>query len=324
MLLDYYKTLEEKKKIFESKNIDSVGELITFINEQNKNSETTIFRGMSEAKYKLYNSGQRYFIQNDLNLMFSDLSEFIIEEIEEIKNYQNGLLFNYYTSFYKNPNDFLLLSLLQHYNGYTPLLDWTYNFNVALYFAMPKDDIEHETDINDYISIYQIDLSNCNELNKYYEEIEEARKKIDKEKKAHPDRSTEDVDNELTNEEYKFLKDFKQLYIKGFRNQQIVNPQNNLFNLNMIAQEGCFIMNNSRNPLEYFFDPETKEGKPINLPKIKCWNIKKSLIISIRTHLTSLNPAITKEYLFPTKENIAKKICENVIFNKINNISEKK
>ena len=188
---------------------------------------------------------------------------------------------------------------------------------------MPKDDKEHKTDINDYISIYQIDLSQC-ELADYEKIVKDANEKINEEKKAHPDWSTEDIEKELINREYNFLKEFRQLYLKGFRTQQKINPQNNLFNLNMIAQEGCFIMNNSMNPLEYFFDPETKEGKSINSPKIKCWNIKKSLINFIRTYLTSLNPPITKEYLFPTEEKIAKKISDNVIFNKINNILEKK
>ena len=119
-----------------------------------------IFRGVNEAKYKLYNSAQRYWITHELkDFNAENYVYFVCNLIHNAKNYLNGILDKYFKSFGYYPNDFSILSFLQHYKAPTPLLDWTKILNYALFFSL--DNLEHfqRNDINNYVSIYALDTS---------------------------------------------------------------------------------------------------------------------------------------------------------------------
>ena len=68
MRLKEYKDFESKEKWFESRHtIDSLERLDLFLDSlDNLNIQPNIFRGISSAKYKLFNSAQRIWITQEL------------------------------------------------------------------------------------------------------------------------------------------------------------------------------------------------------------------------------------------------------------------
>ena len=58
-------------------------------------------------------------------------------------------------------NDISVLGYLQHHNCPTPLLDWTYSFEIALFFGIDElDKNQSVKEIEDYFSLYYIKEEN--------------------------------------------------------------------------------------------------------------------------------------------------------------------
>ncbi len=55
--------------------------------------------------------------------------------LKEARSWNKGVLDTFYENLGTKLNDFALFSLMQHYNLPTPLLAFTTDFNIALYFA---------------------------------------------------------------------------------------------------------------------------------------------------------------------------------------------
>jgi hypothetical protein len=325
MLLQEYKTFEEKDEKFFSEQIVNKEQLEEFFMhiKAMKDDPNKVFRGQNEAKYKLYSSAQRVWIGEELNgLSYAhDYKKFIMYQIEKVKTFQGNILEKFYNSFGKVTHDFSYLSFLQHYGAPTPLLDWTQNCDCALFFA--TDNVRHNPseDIDNYFSIYHIDFSNS--------EIPAFPKLV---KNAVADAYT----ISLINPEYKlsireFLSNIKLLeysrfeglspfYLPSYSEDGIIIeiPQGdevlklvyNEHNLNIISQEGLFIFNNDeQKPLEDFFlGVDTMEGVSSDYrnSKIFCWNIHKNLKEYIVKYLNSVEPfPINRKYLFPQEEVIA-------------------
>lgn len=83
----------------------------------------------------------------------------------------------------------------------------------------------------------------------------------------------------------------------------------NQHNLNIINQKGLFVFNSDpTHPLEDFFSGGngTEFQSTFHLPKIKCWNIHKSLNEYIIRYLNEKNPIpIDKDFMYPQEEFIA-------------------
>jgi len=94
------------------------------------------FRGCGEAKYKLYSSSQRFWIEKELDKCF-DYNSFVLKLIENSKEWNNKTISKFF-----NPrgidfsNSIAYLSYMQHFNVPTPLLDFTENPCVGLFFAV--------------------------------------------------------------------------------------------------------------------------------------------------------------------------------------------
>lgn len=60
-------------------------------------------------------------------------------------------------------NDWLILSFLQHHGAGTPLLDFTKQFNTALFFAFDKINLSGQGDLDHFVSVYYykaVDVAN--------------------------------------------------------------------------------------------------------------------------------------------------------------------
>ncbi|WP_157206818.1 FRG domain-containing protein [Mariniflexile maritimum] len=318
--VEIYNSIEQKSNYFEHINVDSkehLNELLAaYKKEQSKYG--LVFRGMTEAKYKLYNSAQRHWLNLELQKLGHSFIDFISLEINNAKNWQNRLLEKFFNAFGQPAFDISVLSFLQHYGAPTPLLDWTYNFENALFFA--TDGLKYsnsDNSIDNYCSIYIIDTK-WRDLINYLEYIQSSLSQIDDILENSPKVNADQVLNDLENFNYNNLAQIQLAQIPGYKrngfafslkNRPSFNLVWNQQNLNIINQKGLFIFNGSEDkPLEYFFQGQNQRVKdsPYYLPKITCLNIHKSLYEYITLKLTKGKRfPINAEYIYPQEESIA-------------------
>jgi hypothetical protein len=256
--LSFYGSVEEKSPHFnqgEAANftIDTASQFIQWYDQMKalQNVEgpfANFFRGVTDARYKLYNSAQRFWIRNNLReveslalpLSYIEMIQNMVDKAKTVKLLQQ--VFEYY-DLKSEQQDFPLLSILQHYNAPTPLMDWTYDLDVALYFSidgMAKSDKAGV--IEDYVSIYRIN------------------------KRIHspfmPDNlnfisgnifpSLKNLAAWVTDKRVYYISDFE---IQGAldKSNRLIKPLTTYYNLNILAQKGIFIFNPNENlPLEDF------------------------------------------------------------------------
>lgn len=332
MEIKEYKSLKEKESYFECVKIDKIADLDALVEEYvnlktytSKNiDKSLIFRGLNEAKFKLYNSGQRRWIGEELDKFGKTYLNFIELEIEKAKSFQNNLLVKFYSALGHKAYDFSILSFLQHYGAPTPLLDFTYSFDCAAFFATDQLLYKPSTDIENYFSIYMIDTSNVkNELASFFQLIQSSLENIDT---IIENTKIENVNYEKILDQFRIL-DFKTFYdlklfhIPGFnidnKKFKLKNYPNfeliiNQHNLNIINQEGLFVFNSDPlTPLENLFTGKQKENQTFILPKIKCWNIHKRFKDYFIRYLTEgtdkkRNFPINRAFIYPQEEEIAK------------------
>jgi len=220
-------------------------------------------------------------------------------------------------------NDLLLLSFLQHYGAPSPLLDFTTDPKVALFFALEhmQGTSSRSQGIENYFSIYIILMDKVKSLDVMI------KKRIDKavsrktEKEKLP-KKTLIVATKEARERYLHWLDW-------FRNSKtsssglckktilfLTNPLNierpsivlpNLYwsNPNIIAQKGCFLLNtHEKQPLEERL-LEEKEKRILKNAALFCFDIHKSLAPYIREKYLK-SEVITKETIYPDFNAIAK------------------
>lgn len=294
MEITNYKSLDEKRAVFSNryKVINTLSDFITWYDVIiNEKKQKKMFRGQHEAKFKNYTSAQRRYKSNDLATSGVSLKTLIQTQIDKLAGlkpkYKGGvhknLLRRYYDSLGVIPNDLLFLSFAQHYHGISPLLDFTRNLNVALYFMTADADFPSGggNDIDNYVSVYYLPVDD------YKQEFTE--KKIPREEIIDIfsfDKMSESSpmiipDKKITiNEE------------KGFAFKSFIS----FSNLNIILQEGGFVF--------YFNKDKGKELQPLE-QELYCVDIHKSLIPYIKDNILKKNN-ISKVTLFPEEEKIVK------------------
>ena len=279
MKLETYKTLKEKQQIFGSKRYSKIDTVAQFKKwYDNFTTENKFFRGVNEAKFKIYTSAQRYYITHDLKKSGKKVEDVIEEELKQIKKVNGNLLKKYYELLDVQENDLLYLSFLQHYSGISPLLDFTANINKALYFMQDKLSFENKggEDIDNYASLYWFDLESG--VSGFYVE-----------KKA--------INNKMSFNVMKKASDSIVIHQQGY---SLLGKKIELANLNFVAQEGRFIFHcNGVKPLE---------------KDISYVDIHKSIAPYIKKFLEEVH-SISKESIYPQEENIAQLALQKALEN---------
>ena len=279
MKLETYASLNEKKIIFESNGyikIDTKSEYEKWYDHFSKKKK--FFRGVNEAKYKIYTSAQRKYITNDLRLSGKTVEDVIDDELSQVKSFNNNLLKNYFNLLNVVDFDPLYLSFLQHYSGISPLIDFTVNIDKALYFmqdgcCFAKAGSE---DIDNYTSLYYM-----------LDEIEPRKAK------------TYEVREIRQMTSFSRMRKETEPIIFGSQKYNYGKTRLCLANLNLIAQEGRFVFYcNDIKPLE---------------ENIYCVDIHKSLAPYIKKKLDE--NGITKDSIYPQEETIAKKALQGALEN---------
>lgn len=255
-----------------------------------------VFRGVKEAKYKLYTSAQRYLYSHDLFSTYN-MKSFMRKEIEALKT--NKPLMDYWRRIGLTVSDLLCLCYLQHYEAATPLLDFTKDRNVGLFFMQDNMDyppIGSNDKIDNYCSLYyQTMRQDLDIMNIFVHGAENAAKMVEEYQKQYKI----SVDTEET------AKELEKLNIDSFYDSESVlwldntsskfdikslniNISTVITNLNLEAQKGCFVINLS-------------SKKPYEDKHLKCCDIHKSLVPFIRDHIK-----LTHDDIYPLDRNIAK------------------
>ena len=123
--------------------IDSLEDIFSFLDEMRKTTTKFIYRGQGNANWKLRTSLERnlnilreHILKNDEDSMWRAFIE--VNGIEQSVLYDFKRMAHHFISQDIPDDEDIIewLSLIQHYHGQTRLLDFTYSFFVALYFAI--------------------------------------------------------------------------------------------------------------------------------------------------------------------------------------------
>lgn len=261
-----------------------------------------MFRGLGEAKYKLYNSSQRFWITNELEQWWR--SKRYLEFVQVfVDNARDKLLFQKVFEYYKlapNQRDFPLLSILQHYGAPTPLMDWSYSLDVTLFFATENAYPScSSSEIDHYFSIFHID-KNKQKHNEFINLLDWSQGSFPKISSFY---KWEEHRNSIF-----YISDFedKPIPSKSFIDER---PITTFYNQNIIPQEGLFIFNPfSTKPLEECFNVDFWMAESnLLLSPFSCVNIKKDLGEYIRRKIKM--KGIDTKYIYPE----LKKYCGDLI-----------
>lgn len=326
-ILEYPNTFQ-KKAFFQICIIDTEEDFLRQINNLHSLNSNCLFRGVSESKYMMYNSFQRYWNKNRLfekGLQYDDTIVKIVKEARNDKTFKK-----YFDTIGEKISDISVLSFLQHYGNNTPLIDWSYNFDVALFFATnyQSDYIKSQEAIENYFSVYFIEENNLSAFNykldvagimeNQFQDFlrqdgwdDEKFKSIDK-KHSIKNYIKKRGYNVILNEFGNLQNLFKLPSVCFFGDKEVLDvaSQNLINNFNIINQEGGFLWNfHSYAPIEFIIKkihrPHVNSLCPTN---IKSLEINKKLIPIAKKYLEE--KGIHEEYVFPNPKSIINRIVK--------------
>lgn len=274
--------------------------------ESKKDATALIYRGVTEAKYKMFTSAQRLWIINEMQQWAGMGYLAFISKLIDKANARPVIreVFKLY-GYDREEREFPILSLLQHYGAPTPLLDWSYDINVAFYCSV--EGVESRTgngdSIGSYFSLYKLNKRKYpNELlniiditgGKIYPSIADFS-------------SFGDKDGEPNSNGVFYVSDFEKPGESRFggRGEKVLRIRNHkpftsVYNQNIIPQKGMFIFNPfSTKPLEKIFNvPDLAEGSNLRLGPFECFNIHKDLAEYLRRRLAKRRD-VDRSFIYP-------------------------
>src|SRR5438309_1237745 len=109
-----YDSIENKERSFSSYEIIKTVDDFNLRWQKYKDNSDSIYRGLSNWQYKLYNSAQRFWIKNEIVNHNIGYHSMIIRILSNAKNANDSVIQNYFKTFGLQQNDLATLSLLQH------------------------------------------------------------------------------------------------------------------------------------------------------------------------------------------------------------------
>lgn len=321
--LQSYSNFNEKKTEFGSyQKIDDKNVLLNFLNLLSKGDY--IYRGINNASFKIYSSAQRHWLLKDSyyrNIGGKDFNDFINNAINIAKS--DKVFINFFLNKNIPINDFLILSVLQHYINISPLLDFTLDINSALYFAIDNyTNPKNNSGLEDYISIYYIDnkldwmKASIQAINiSGVKQIEDLLSGLSKNDRYRI--SCDEVLKDTRNLTYDKYRDLGFIVVNGPDNGiSLINSsilgfqcEYNITNPRIIQQKGKFILNPSDDiPLVEKINSYTGFQRIVN-----CVDIHKNLINEIEAHYLKPN-LVCKDSIYPPSKD--SKIIETIIRSK--------
>jgi FRG domain len=343
MLLPSYKDFAEKNAFFKPSQHypeNKIKDITTFDRWYNDFSRpykhatekfNFFFRGMEDARYQLFNAAQREWLTHSVaewgnSSNYLAFIKNLIQEAKEQKIFEKVL--EYHQIDYNKEADFPILSILQHYGAPTPLMDWSYNLDVALYFATEKVNTAAASEnIDGYFSIYVIKKSSqpggLRNIFDYsggqFPSLE-----IFKKEKFAPGASSNFVcyisDFEMNPQQAPTMHSI----IPSQQTPRKQRPVTTYYNQNIIPQEGFFIFNPYPDkPLEACFSEtsrmtasESYGSSKKKLAPFLCYNIRKDLAEYIRRKIKF--KGIDNGYIYPDLKNFVKMAKDNALNSIIN------
>jgi hypothetical protein len=152
-----YGSFVQKSLFFDQTEITTKGQIDELIVKY-KDSKTHLFRGQSEAKWRLYSTLQRWWIWDKMEKsdkkFLEVLKNMILAGGNDYKKEINEILKKIDVD---TINDVSILGFLQHHGCPTPLLDWTYDFKTSLFFSIDGINTKQSPkEIDNYLSVYFI------------------------------------------------------------------------------------------------------------------------------------------------------------------------
>lgn len=267
-IIPTYKDYFEKERYFTVIYIDSKKDFDKYF-EDFQNKENSVWRGLNESKYKLYTSLQRFWIEND----FKDDIDEVIKYIEHCNKFSLKWNNNFLEKYFENNNIgnlqlFACLSFLRHHGNPSPLMDWSRNPNVALYFASrysiiepSNSKIENRFTLYEFTSEHPYFKMNYKELAKGFwtNKEKELRLEYKKTKEEDPDFISNFIKNIIGSQDF-FFAEVKRKNGTMFKIEDKENDENKFYvnnNYNITNQDGLFLINAYPvNPLEESMENE--------------------------------------------------------------------
>jgi hypothetical protein len=347
--LEVYSNIKEKDKYFKQITIATKNEFDQFyLSLSNPSPTTSIWRGACEAKHKIYNSLQRFWISKDLNHSHLTVTDYLKQNLEFASKWKNNVIENAFATCYhiETPTVYSILGILRHYGVPSPFIDFTRNAKIALFFACePLAGADSDEEIDNYFSIYEIKEDHVIQL----QSIKEMYLKFWPTQRSFKIQLGDLLEgitdaNKVNAITHKFTADFcqellihKELFFKQFKEsnplytpfQVIEDKKGDIIhyfintNFNIVNQEGLFVMNiHPVHPLEtvlYKWARDQGQEKGISAKEFSaafdrhqqnflCYNVHKSLKKYALKKLS--NDSINHSYLYPDLFELAKS-CEN-------------
>lgn len=336
--LSEYETLLQKSIFFTQVNIETKEEFDEVF-DRYLTSENILFRGLNEAKYRLYSSLQREWITSKLYEKHPSYGAFLKSVIENAKLQEGGVLSKYFDKIrIDTENDLAVLSFLQHYGCPTPLLDWTYSFPNALFFAIqnlkkPKESWE----IEKYFCVYYLEeeFFEKTSMQKIFDiGLQKQKEDLKKEFTEQLKRSgvfKGFIDKVITDEHIDkmfFILHGKQLMTYMTKIEKLlkapmlyfsdVKTDDNLkyclnTSMNIVNQNGVFTWNaHPTKPIEHItFENSKEKGYNQQVPFSKCININKDLAGHVKKGLNKLG--ISNKFIYPSAKRISQQAYKNAL-----------
>ncbi len=154
--LKEYQTFLQKEQYFEQTFVeDEVSFDLLF--EKLNNDKTLVFRGQTEAAWRLFSTLQRAIQGKNIDKpTFKELLNCLIEKGKAtFADEMHAALGEQHKD---SLNNLAVLGFLQHHGCATPLLDWTYSLSNSLYFALygANSSLNHKQ-ISNYFSVYYLE-----------------------------------------------------------------------------------------------------------------------------------------------------------------------